>query len=108
MAAPMECYQPSIPSVLGFGHNLAQHETSLRPFLNSLPWNCRYIFEPAELRNLLSDQGYEFGARSFRRYIEHATAVKNAGNAAYARNDPTEAITQFAQAIEVLKKLFLK
>ena len=108
MACPAECYQPSIPSLLGFGHNLTQHETSLKPFLDSLPWSCRYIFEPTELRNRLSDQRYEIGTRSFRQYIEHATTIKNAGNAAYARDDPAEAMTQYAQAIEVLEKLLLK
>ena len=110
MACPLERpdYHPCIPSLLGFGNNLTQHETSLRPFLNSLPWGCRYIFEPAELRNRLSDQAYEIGKRSFRRYIEHATTVKDVGNAAYARNDPAEAITKYAQAIEELEKLLLK
>ena len=108
MASPTECYQPSIPSLLGFGHNLTQHETSLKPFLDSLPRSCHYIFEPTELKNRLSDQRYENGARGFRRYIEHATAIKDAGNAAYARDDPAEAIKQYAQAIEVLEKLLLK
>ena len=108
MACPTECYQPSIPSLLGFSHNLTQHETSLKPFLDSLPWSCRYIFEPTELKNRLSDQNYELGKRGFRRYIEHATAIKDAGNAAYARNDPAEAITQYAQAIEELEKLLLR
>ena len=102
-------YQPCIPSLLGFGYNLTQHETSLiRPFLNSLPWGCRYVFEPAELRNRLSDQAYEIGKRGFRRYIQHATTIKDAGNAAYARNDPAEAVTQYARAIEDLEKLLLK
>ena len=108
MACPMEGYKPSIPSLLGFGHNLTQHETSLRPFLNSLPWGCQYIFEPAELKNRLSDRDYELGKHAFRRYIELATAIKDAGNAAYARKDPAEAITQYAQAIEDLEKLLLK
>ena len=108
MACPTECYQPSIPSLLGFSHNLTPHETSLKPFLNSLPWGCRYIFEPTELKNRLSDQNYELGKRGFRRYIQHATAIKDAGNAAYARNDPAEAIMQYAQAIEDLEKLLLK
>lgn len=108
MACPAECYQPSIPSLLGFGHNLTQHETSLKPFLDSLPWSCRYIFEPTELKNRMSDQRYELGKQNFRRYIEHATAIKDAGNAAYSRNDPAEAITQYAQAIEDLEKLLLK
>ena len=108
MACPTECYKPSIPSLLGFGNNLTQHETALKPFLHSLPWGCRFIFEPIELKNRLSDQGYEFGKRAFRRYIELATALKNAGNAAYARNDPAEAITQYAKAIEDLEKLLLK
>jgi tetratricopeptide (TPR) repeat protein len=108
MACPMECYQPSIPSLLGFGHNLTVHETSIRPFLDSLPLGCRYVFEPAELKNRLSNQAYEVGKRAFRRHIVLATAMKDAGNAAYARNDPAEAITQYAQAIEDLEKLLLK
>lgn len=108
MVSPAECYQPSIPSLLGFGHNLTQHEISLKPFLDSLPWSCRYIFEPTELKNRMSDQRYEIGKHSFRRYIELATAIKNSGNAAYSRNDPAEAITQYAQAIEDLEKLLLK
>jgi tetratricopeptide (TPR) repeat protein len=108
MASPVEYYQPSIPSLIGFGHNLTQHETSLKPFLDSLPRRCRYIFEPIELKNRLSDQRYESDMRGFRQYIEHATAIKDAGNAAYASDDPAEAITQYAQAIEVLEKLLLK
>jgi len=108
MACPTECYQPSIPSLLGFSHNLTQHESSLRPFLDSLPWGCRCIFEPTELKNRLSDKGYEIGMQGFRQYIKHATSIKDAGNAAYARDDPAEAITQYAQAIEVLEKLLLK
>jgi tetratricopeptide (TPR) repeat protein len=108
MACPAECYEPSIPSFIGFGHNLTQHETFLKPFLDSLPLGCRYVFEPIELKNLLCDQEYEFAKRNFRLYIEHATAIKNNGNAAYARSDPAEAMTQYAQAIEELEKLLLK
>jgi hypothetical protein len=108
MACPIDCYEPCIPSTLGFHHNLTQHKASLKPFLDSLPWNCYHAFELAEVRNRMQEEGYEHGARQFRQYIEHATAIKDAGNAAYANKDPAMAIAQYSQAVEELEKLLLK
>ncbi|KAF8884887.1 hypothetical protein CPB84DRAFT_1788774 [Gymnopilus junonius] len=108
MAAPLECYSPGIPTTLAFSYNLNVHKAALMPFLHSLPFPCSHIFETAEIRNKMADQGDAVAERRFREYIEYATKLKDAGNEAYSKRDRKGAVAKYKEAIDELDKLLLK
>lgn len=108
MAAPIKCWTPAFPRVLGLTYNLRQHEENLTPFLNSIRFPFTWMFEPEDLYLRLREKEHKEAEESYRSYMKYSKDRKDEGNAAFQRGDREGAIAKFHEAAENLERLLLR
>lgn len=104
MATPFPPVQPGLPNFLFFTNKLKQHESALRPFLDSLPRPFQWGFAPKSDEDRALESSYFGRQRECKTYMELARKKKEEGNKAFAAKNGKAAVGAYQEAIHFLSR----